>query len=309
MTGRLTGPYPTATAASVRWRHPDLIIDVGAISPARIALADRIQKQTGVPYLLVDGSIERTPAVLRDIGALLGVSDRAEDLATYAEHAIMAVRGTLLIRSPGMRPRLYYAQREDGFGTALPGTLAGEEIDESGAINVAAPLGSGGHPTTTRAQLLAWNPNIVIAQDRGFYFGLQRSWQWRQLAAVRQKRVYLAPRLPFGWIGDPPGVNRLIGLYWLSALLYPNSSQEDLRAQVVDFYQKFYGVKLTEARLEALVRYAEAKPGETKRAAGQPLYGLGAAPPVPIPSMPGLPAMPRTPGRVAPSRGLPAPMR
>jgi hypothetical protein len=39
---------------------------------------------------------------------------------------------------------------------------------------------------------------------------------WQAVPAVSNKRVYLAPTVPFGWIDGPPSVNRLIGLAWLA---------------------------------------------------------------------------------------------
>ncbi len=115
---------------------------------------------------------------------------------------------------------------------------------------------------------------------------------------MRNKRVYLAPATPFGWIDDPPGVNRLIGLYWLSALFYPDNTQEDLRTTVCDFYDKFYGIKLTNGQLEAMVRPAGVA-APTAGAPVEPLVGLGAAPPSSLsPTTPGTPAMPSAPSSV-----------
>ncbi len=107
--------------------------------------------------------------------------------------------------------------------------------------------------------------------------------QWRGLAAVRSKRVYLAPADPFGWIDDPPGVNRAIGLYWLSNLFYPDLYQQDLRVNAREFYQLYYGVALTDRQLDAMIRPAEANPGETRRLANVPLFG---AEPSPLPTTP-----------------------
>ena len=126
----------------------------------------------------------------------------------------------------------------------------------------------------------------------------------RRLSAVRNKRVYLEPDNPFGWIAHPSGVNRLIGLYWLSMLFYPDATQEDLRATTCDFYDKFYRIKLTDQQLETLVRSAEARPGESRRLIGVPLLG---AEPVPFPNAaPNAPApSARPPGRGG-APGLPA---
>ena len=45
--------------------EPDLVIDFGTYNDTYRSLADRIQSQTGIPYLLIDGRFENTPAALR----------------------------------------------------------------------------------------------------------------------------------------------------------------------------------------------------------------------------------------------------
>ena len=275
---------PASMAQTAQQLRPDLIIDAGAVTPERAAFAEQVQQLTGIPYILVDDSFARMPTVLRSLGAILGNGDRAIDLALFAEHAIAGLRGRLLIRPADTRPRVYYGRGPDGLTTALPGSPGGEAIDETGAINVASPLGRGTEMAISRAQLLAWNPEIIIAEQRGFYDALQRSPAWRRLAAVRNKRVYLEPSNPFGWIEDPSGINRLIGLYWLSSLFYPDATQEDLRATTCEFYEKFYEMNLTNAQLEAMVRPAGAAPVVVPRPVGEPLPGLGAAAPSTLPS-------------------------
>jgi hypothetical protein len=245
---------------------------------------------------------------LRGIGAVLGVAERARHLGRYAEDTINVMRGRLLIQGPATRPHVYYGRRSDGLETALPGSAEGETIDQAGAINVAGALGRGHLVAIAPAQLYDWDPEIIIAERRSFYDALRRGRTWRGLAAVRQKRVYLAPAYPFGWIDDPPGVNRLIGLHWLSALFYPDENQEDLRAATCEFYDLFYGIKLTNAQIEAMVRAAGVPPPETARGGTEPIIGPGSMPLSPLPPLPSttppssstpatppLPATPTTP--------------
>jgi iron complex transport system substrate-binding protein len=299
ITGQLVRPNPAETAQSVARMRPDLIIESGPVSSEAAVRADWIQQQTGVPYIVLDNSIQTDPAMLRSIGAMLGAGQRGEDLANYADYAIGSLRGKLLIASATDRPLVYYGRGPDGLDAALAGSQAIADIDQAGVINVAARLGHGELTRVTREQIFSWDPTIIIAEERSFYDALLRSPGWRGLTAVANRRVYLAPAHPFGWIDDPPGVNRIIGLYWLTALFYPDQYQEDLRTSAREFYQRFYAVKLTDRQLEALVRPAEATPGETRRAIDVPLLG---AEPVPVPNTsPNAPAVgSRPPGRVGP---------
>lgn len=256
---------PASMAATAVQLRADLIIDAGRATPDRAAFADQVMRQSGIPYILVDDSFARIPRSMRSIGTIVGADYRHNrDLWRYAEHAIAALRGQLLIVPANGRPRVYYARGFDGLTTALPGSPAGEAIAEAGAINVARPAGASSEAPVSPAQLLAWNPEIIIADGPRAYNAMRRNRLWRGLLAVRNGRVYLEPTYPFGWIEGPSGVNRLIGLYWLSSLFYPTTLQEDMRATTCDFYDKFYRIRLTNGQLEKMVRAAGIPPANRR---------------------------------------------
>src|SRR5215470_2061063 len=71
VVGRLTGKKPPSAEAIAKL-HPDVIVDVGEVEPEYVELADKVQKETGIPYLLFDGRLPRTPDVLRNLGRVLG---------------------------------------------------------------------------------------------------------------------------------------------------------------------------------------------------------------------------------------------
>ncbi|HXP04522.1 MAG TPA: ABC transporter substrate-binding protein [Stellaceae bacterium] len=293
----LIGPIadPGATATITRLK-PDVIIDVGEVTPDRAAFADQVTQATGTPYILLDGSFDRMATMLRVAGRLLGVADRGDDLAGSAEHAINSLRGQLLIDSAVNRPRVYYGLGTNGLEPALPGSPAAAAIEDAGAINVAALPSAAGPVAVTRQQIQEWNPDIIIAESPAFYNSLLHDPGWRTLAAVRDKHVYLEPQAPFGWIDDPPGVNRLIGLYWLSVLLYPSANQSDVRSLAQDFYDKFYGITLTDKQIDAIAKTAGIPASDTPHLADLPLGGTGIAPGNAPPGRGGmtLPQMPTT---------------
>jgi iron complex transport system substrate-binding protein len=85
--GRLTGRGGDANLEAVLAARPDLILDVGSTTPTYVSLAERVQAQTGIPYVLVDGRFENTVEALRLLGDVLGVPEQAGRLAAYAEAA------------------------------------------------------------------------------------------------------------------------------------------------------------------------------------------------------------------------------
>jgi iron complex transport system substrate-binding protein len=107
--------------------------------------------------------------------------------------------------------------------------------------------------TVSLEQVLGWNPEVIVALDRAFVHQAPTDPVWRDLSAVQGRRLYLVPHEPFPWVDFPPSVNRLIGLYWLGKVLYPELFPEDLREEVRRFYTLFYHRTPDERQLDTLL--------------------------------------------------------
>jgi iron complex transport system substrate-binding protein len=260
--GRLTGRGNTANLENVLKFKPDLITDIGSVGPTYVSLANNVPEQTKIPYVLLDGTFSKTPEVYRLLGDLLGVKDRAEQLARYADETLNGL-GTHIAAIPeAERPRVYYGRGANGLETGLAGSINLEVLERVGAINVAASAGTGGITKVSIEQVLSWNPDVILALDPGFYSAVATDPLWSSVKAVRDKRIYLSPGLPYGWFDAPPGVNRLIGVRWLTSILYPKQFPEDLRGVTRDFYKRFYQVDLSEQQVDALLASATASKRE-----------------------------------------------
>ena len=249
--GRITGRGNTANLEAVLALKPDLILDIGDVSPTYVSLADRVQEQTGIPYALLDGRFEAAVAAYRTLGALINRRDDAETLARDAETTLAAITGRIAGTPKERRPRVYYARGPRGLETGLGGALNMETI-ELLAQNVAGGT-RGGLSAVSIEQVLVWNPDVIVTIDPDFAAAVAHDPAWASVAAVRTNRVHLAPRLPFGWVDLPPSVNRLIGLWWLAKILYPDLFPEDLRPLTREFYRRYYHVTLTDAQLERVL--------------------------------------------------------
>lgn len=252
--GRLTGRGNTANVEVVLQAKPDLIIDYGTVSPTLASLADRVQQQTGIPYLLLDGDFDRMGDAIRLIGAAAREEERADALARYAQEAVSDINRRVTKVPAARRPRVYYGRGPQGLNTGLTGSITTEFIEQLGAVNVAAGLGRGGLVQVSIEQVLLWNPDVIVTIDSNFHAAARTHPQWRDLPAIKAGRLYLAPALPFGWIDSPPSINRLIGLRWLARILYPDAFPEDLRPVVRDFYIRCYHQAPTDAQLDQLLR-------------------------------------------------------
>jgi iron complex transport system substrate-binding protein len=249
--GRLTGRGNTANVEVVMAAKPDVIVDYGSINPTYVSLADRVQAQTGIPYVLIDGSFAAMNRAIEMMGDLLGVPARANELRTFAD---VTLRMVDVARTGEKPPRVYYARGPNGLQTGLASSINVEIIERVGGVNVAASLGRGGLAQVSMEQVLAWDPEVIVTIDQNFYESVWRDPLWQDIAAVRTRRVYLSPAVPFGWVDFPPSINRLIGLHWLSWVLYPERRPTDPAAIVRDFFRMIYHQTPSDQQIADLLR-------------------------------------------------------
>lgn len=257
--GQLTGKGGTANIEAVLAAKPDIIIDVGTVNPTYASLADKVQAQTGIPYVLIDGAFAKSGTTLRETGAILGVEARAETLATYADEALAELEKGIAGIPEEKRPSVYYGRGAEGLETGLAGSINMELIEAVGARNVAAAAGEGGLTQVSLEQVLSWKPDVILAASPKFAKAVKTDPLWADLDAVKSGRIHATPGLPFGWIDSPPGINRLIGVAWLEHTLYPEVFPAPLDEEVRTFFKLFYQVELSDAQLATLLGKASAK--------------------------------------------------
>lgn len=250
--GRLTGKGDTLNLEVLLKAKPDLIVDYGSVNATYADLAQRVQDQAGVPYVLVDGSFAAMPGAIRQMATALDVTERGEALAHYAE-TVLADLDIMLADIPEAdRPGVYLARGPEGTETAGRASINAEIIARVGARNVVDAAGDG-LANVSPEQVQAWAPDVIITVDPDFAANVAGMPEWQGIPAVANRRVYLAPSAPFGFIDAPPSVNRLAGVIWLSHKLYPQAAKGDLHQQIADFYALFYGPRPDGASVAALL--------------------------------------------------------
>ncbi len=233
--GRLTGRGSTMPLERLLTLEPDVIIDTGSTDAAHTSTAEDVHSRTRIPVVLIPGRLADSAWQLMETGRILGVPERGEELARAAG-ALLSVKGAPSTK--GRKPRAYLARGADGLETATAGSLNAESLEISGAINVAR--GPGGVARVSPEQVAAWSPDVIITQEPDFFSRARQEPFWRRLRAVREGRIHLAPRLPFGWLDGPPGINRLVSVPWISSRLNGRSMAPGEIEHVISFHETFY---------------------------------------------------------------------
>lgn len=238
---------------------PTIALNVTSINDGSIDASDALAEQLGVPVVMVSSDLLDAPAVYRFMGKLFGVEEQAEALAAYAEETFNAISSLDIPHEE--KVRIYYGNGEDSLETAPAGSSHGQIIDLVNAVNVAdLELGDGSRVQISAEQLLAWDPDVIIVngEPKADMTGSAAAEAiladplFATLKAVQNGAVYGTPNAPFSWVDRPPGPNRIVGMRWLSGLIYPEYLDYDVDEAVREFFQLFYHVELTDEQLTQL---------------------------------------------------------
>jgi iron complex transport system substrate-binding protein len=223
--------------------NPDLILDYGTVAPRYIDLAKATQQRTGIPTVLLSGSLADVPHVFRRLGSVLHREDRGETLARFTE-ALLAVP-----KKPDASLRIVCARGPAGLTLVAPEPDLAESVTRAGWHLVASP-GRGPSRQVSLDDIRAINPNVIVFTDPAMRATLTQSEAWRSLRAVRDGHAFVAPNIPFGWLDDPPSINRLLGNRLLGIAWLGGAEPRTLAAL---FNAVVYGRALTTAELQSLV--------------------------------------------------------
>jgi iron complex transport system substrate-binding protein len=244
---------------------PDVIFSMGEITQTNIDQANRLQKQVGIPVVQVNVSMDTLPKAYKFVGGLVGESKKGKELGDYCAKALSDVKAKAKKIPANKKLKVYYAEGEKGLNTDPANSPHAELLNICGGKNVAdvKNIPGYGRSAVSMEQVIKWNPDVIIVCfDQGFaesqspYKLIMSDPKWKNLKAVKNKRVYEIPYAPFNWFDRPPSVNRAPGLKWLSHLLYPSTFKYNIKAETKSFYSKFYHRTLSDKEVKEILAKA-----------------------------------------------------
>lgn len=242
--------------------NPTIAINSGKINDAMVSDCDALSESLGIPVVAVDNELNNSAEAFRFMGELLGVEDHAEELAQYAEQVFTDIN-VLSDIPEEKKVSVYFGNGEDSLETAPRGFQHAQILDAINAVNVAdLELGDGSRVQISAEQLLAWDPDVIVVNgepkaDKSGSSAAEdilSNPDYASLKAVQDQKVYGTPNAPFSWVDRPAGPNRLIGMRWFSALIYPEYIKCDINEEIHKFFDLFYHVDLSDEQLENVLK-------------------------------------------------------
>lgn len=132
-------------------------------------------------------------------------------------------------------------------------------FDKAGIQNVAA--GVEGTTEVSMEQIYEWNPDVIIvfhdAPAKSIVENSIKGQDWSLLKAWKNGAIYDVPRTTYSWI-TPCADSPLLPL-WLVSKAYPDIfSEEEMRTEITEYYQRNYEIALAEGDIDSILGYREA---------------------------------------------------
>jgi iron complex transport system substrate-binding protein len=225
---------------------PDVLFVAGKLPPARMEQL----RQVGIAVAAFKANsmaalIERTQIT----GEILGpeAARRASAYREYYEHNVARVSAGLAKVPVKERLKVYHCLGDPLATTGRP-SLNQDWMDLAGAVNVAEHWMQGGGWNTAKVsleQVLAADPDVIVSMRAQEAEQIRQDGRWRGLRAVREGRVYTNPRGMFWWCRETS--EEAMQFLWLARTLYPDAFPDvDMRKETREFYQRFYGYRLSD---------------------------------------------------------------
>lgn len=234
---------------SITKLNPDLVVQWGDRGSEVIApLENAGLKVLGLRY----GTQEDLETWIRLFGEAIGKPDRAKALLDWQRQAMGEVKAKASQVS-GERPKvLYFNRLKSDLRVGGTGTYNDFYINLVGAQNAAGEVK--GFAPVNAEQVAKWNPDIILVGnfDAATVADVYANPAWKDLSAVKAKRVYQVPIGGYRW--DPPNQESPLMWRWLGELAHPETFDFKLRDEMKNRYRFLYGHELTDAQIDRILR-------------------------------------------------------
>lgn len=256
VAGGMFGQGRTVNMETVLALKPDIVLSWSTWGSKADELFVERMRKAGIPTVFIKlDRLEDYPGAFRFMGDLFGHRERAKQLGTYASETLQTMAGIVAKIPAKDRVKVYYAEGPDGLSTEGEKSWHAQLIPLAGGRNAHRGMQSDqtGMEKVSMEQVLMYSPDVILTHDRAFFASLAKDRRWHDMRAVKGKRIYLIPTVPFNWFDRPPSFMRLLGLKWLANSLYPKRYPLDIRAETKKFYRLFLGVELSERDIQEIL--------------------------------------------------------
>ncbi len=229
---------------------PSVIIDIGENRSAKTGELDNLERLTGIPVIHFDVTLFTMGELYIKLGELLGEEDRCGRLSDFCNR-IYEECSVVCDRVGDRKVSSLYITGEEGLCVLANGSYMSEIVDlfTDNLAVIDNPAGKGTGNEATLEQILIWNPEVIFFSEDCDCEKLISQKVWDSLDAVKNQNFVTVPEKPWNYLGMPPSSQRLLGMIWLSHILYPEYVTSDMEEEIEEFYDLFLGYDICREEL------------------------------------------------------------
>lgn len=248
---------PDLNVEELALAEPQLIIDIGEPKKSVKEDLDALQEQTLIPSVHITATLENMPETYRKLGKILGKEEKGEELAQFCERVYDRTL-SIMEKVGDNKVNCLYVLGEDGLNVIAKTSYHAELLDllTNNLAVIDNPLSKGSGNEVTMEQISLWNPEFVLFGPGSIYNTVKDTQTWNQIDAIVNDRYIEVPDTPHNWMSMPPSVQRYLGLIWLTAELYPDYCDYDVKEEIMEYYKLFYGCTITDEQYETITAHA-----------------------------------------------------
>ncbi len=214
--------------------------------------ADRLSSLGAPLFFLEIEGLDKIRNTLFLMGSALNAEKRAAEIVSYL--------GGLLERAaknrssiPEEKKRKVYMTGSGFLSTFGADFFQNELVLAAGGISVTSGL-KGGKVNISLEEVYRKDPDFIFnaAYCKEDLKKIKRSKTYRGLRAVKEGNIKRMPFYLISW--DTPGPEAVLGILWMQSVLYPEFFKEDIKKLTREFYERVYGIALSEKEIEEIFR-------------------------------------------------------
>ena len=237
--------------------NAQLVIDMGYTKTGYEEELANTEKLTGITCVFIEAGLDNYGEAIRKLGQLLGREEKCEEMASWCEEVYDRALG-IMEKVGDNKVNGIYSLGEGGLNVIAESQSQAEVINlvfnNLAVIENASGKGTGN--TVTMEQIALWNPDFVVFGDDGLYEAAAEDASWSQISAIANGMYVESPNSPHNWTVAPPACQRYLALLWLPSILYPEYCDYDVKAEIMEYYELFYGCTLTDEQYNTLTANA-----------------------------------------------------
>lgn len=250
----------TVNVEEVMNLDPDVVF-YNTGNPADCTAVEKLEA-LGIPCVgfttAIESTIETVNTWATQIGQVLGTEMAADEIVKYGKEVEkMVIDRVSQIPQEERRSAVILTNYNAAGITAAGATFGRYWLETIGADNVAIGIEQKVAPVSLE-QIYEWDPEVIFLNSFSAFTAEELmtsnavpGHDWSGLTAVKNGDVYKMPLGMYYWF--PPCSDSPLALQWLAKHLYPELFEDiDIDTEIKDFFQKFYGVTLSDEDLNTL---------------------------------------------------------